>query len=113
MVRVLLRRSGGTLVISELVRSSSDSFGVMYRARRDPGDFAGYQRETMSSRAVAHGTQGSGRETSFRCRDVVPTGCGPVGLGRYGVATSAADPLGAATLTASSAVTAARPRRRT
>ncbi|MEU9831655.1 hypothetical protein AB0D67_08930, partial [Streptosporangium sp. NPDC048047] len=39
----------------------------------------------MSSLASAPGTQGSGREESVRCRDVVPTGWRPVGLGRYGV----------------------------
>src|SRR5690348_9889604 len=39
----------------------------------------------MSSLDLAEGTQGSGREVSFSHRDVVPTGWGPVGSGRYGV----------------------------
>ncbi|GGP90869.1 hypothetical protein GCM10010140_20720 [Streptosporangium pseudovulgare] len=84
LVRVLLNASAGTPVIPVPFRRSSDSFGVMYGARRPPGDFAGYHRETMSSLAFTPGTQGSGRERSLRCRDVVPTGWGPVGLGRYG-----------------------------
>jgi hypothetical protein len=39
----------------------------------------------MSSRAFAVGTHGSGREVSFRYRDVVPTGWDPVGLSKVGV----------------------------
>ncbi|GAA3424458.1 hypothetical protein GCM10018953_16410 [Streptosporangium nondiastaticum] len=95
-MRVLLSASAGTPVIPVPFRTSSDSFGVMYGARRPPGDFAGYQRETMSSLAFTPGTQGSGRERSLRCRDVVPTGWGPVGLGRYGapIGAPAGVPLG-------------------
>ncbi|GGK94928.1 hypothetical protein Ppa06_63160 [Planomonospora parontospora subsp. parontospora] len=57
----------------------------MYEARLRPGDSAGYHRVAMSSRAFTEGTQGSGREVSFRYRDVVPTGCAPVGSGRRSV----------------------------
>ncbi|GAA0934211.1 hypothetical protein GCM10009560_41100 [Nonomuraea longicatena] len=84
-VRVLLNASGGTLVIRPLFSRSSDSFGVMYRARSRPGDLAGYHRETMSSRAFTDGTQGSEREVSCRYRKVVPTGREPVGSGRRSV----------------------------
>jgi hypothetical protein len=41
-----------------------------------------YHRDTISSRALALGSQGSAREVSFRHKDVIPTGCGPVGSGR-------------------------------
>src|SRR5580693_9089704 len=68
-----------------LVSWSSDSGGVMYWARRPSDGVAGYHRETISSRALTPAAQGSGREVSFRYKDVVPTGPGPVGSGRYGV----------------------------
>src|SRR5207247_9983765 len=64
---------------------SPDSAGVMYRARRPSDGVAGYHRDTISSRVFAPWAQGSGRETSFRHKGVVPTGHGPVGSGRYGV----------------------------
>ena len=57
----------------------------MYRARRPSDGTAGYHSETISSRAFTPAAQGSGRETSFSYKDVVPTGPGPVGSGRYGV----------------------------
>src|SRR5260370_3840538 len=68
-----------------LVSWSSDSAGVMYGARRPSDGVAGYHNETISSRAFTPAAQGSGRETSFRYKDVVPTGHGPVGSGTYGV----------------------------
>src|SRR5580693_2994085 len=68
-----------------LVSWSSDSAGVMYRARRPSDGVAGYHSEAISSRAFTPAAQGSGRKTSFRYNDVVPTGDGPVGSGRYGV----------------------------
>src|SRR5271170_1858867 len=68
-----------------LVSWSSDSAGVMYRARRPCDGVAGYHSETISSRAVTPATQGSGREVSVSHKDVVPTGHGPVGSGRHGV----------------------------
>lgn len=82
LVRVVLNTSYGRLVMPASLRSSSDSIGVMYRARCRPADVAGYHSETISSLAVASATQGSGREVSFRYRDVVPTGWRPVGAGR-------------------------------
>ena len=57
-----------------LVSWSSDSAGVMYRARRPSDGTAGYHRETISSRAFTPAAQGSGREVSVRCTDVVPAG---------------------------------------
>ena len=63
--------------MSLLVSWSSDSAGVMYRARRPSGDVAGYHRETISSRALTPAAQGSGREVSVSHKDVVPTGPGP------------------------------------
>jgi hypothetical protein len=57
----------------------------MYGARFPLRDLVGYHREIMSSLAFAAGTQGSAREVSLRCRDVVPTGWDPVGSGRCGV----------------------------
>src|SRR6516165_8579293 len=68
-----------------LVSWSSDSAGVMYRAVRPSVGAAGYHRETISSRALTSAAQGSGREVSVSHKDVVPTGNGPVGSGRYGV----------------------------
>jgi hypothetical protein len=65
-----------------LVSWSRDSAGVMYRARGPSDGIAGYQSETISSRAFTPAAQGSGRETSFRHKDVVPTGDRPVGSGR-------------------------------
>ena len=64
---------------------SSDSAGVMYRAVRPSDGVAGYHSETISSRAVTPPAQGSGREVSFRYKDVVPTGHGPVGSGKQSV----------------------------
>ena len=92
LVRVVLSTSGGTPLMSRLVSWSSDSAGVMYRARGPPGVVAGYHSETISSRASTPAAQGSGREASLRCKDVVPTGDGPVGSGRYGVSPGA-DPM--------------------
>jgi hypothetical protein len=57
----------------------------MYRARRPSDGVAGYHSETISSRALTPAAQGSGREASLRYKDVVPTGHGPVGSGRYGL----------------------------
>src|ERR1700759_1681347 len=71
---------------------SSDSAGVMYRARRPSDGAAGYHRETISSRALTPAAQGSGRETSVSHTDVVPTGHGPVGTGRDGVGPGPAGP---------------------
>src|SRR5271166_1398242 len=68
-----------------LVSWSSDSAGVMYRARRPSDGTAGYHRETISSRAFTPATHGSGREVSCSHTEAVPTGYGPVGSGRYGV----------------------------
>jgi hypothetical protein len=68
-----------------LVSCSSDSAGVMYSARGPSAAAAGYHRETISSRAFTPAAQGSGREASFRYKDVVPTGRGPVGSGRCGM----------------------------
>jgi hypothetical protein len=93
-VLVRLSTSGGTSVIPVPRRTSSDSFGDMYGARRVPGDFAGYHRETMSSLAPASGTHGSWRELSVRCSDVVPTGSWPVGAGRKGAVVGAASATG-------------------
>jgi len=56
----------------------------MYGARRPSGEVAGYHSETISSRAVTPAAQGSGREVSVSHKGVVPTGHGPVGLGRHG-----------------------------
>src|SRR6516164_10689413 len=84
LVRVMLSACGGTPVMPLLVSWSSDSAGVMYGARRPSGEVAGYHRETISSRAVTPATQGSGREVSVSHKGVVPTGHGPVGLGRHG-----------------------------
>jgi len=67
-----------------LVSCSSDSAGVMYQAFRPADGIAGYHTETISSRAFTPAAQGSGREVSVRCKDVVPTGHGPVGSGREG-----------------------------
>ena len=80
-----------------LVSWSRDSAAVMYRARGPPADVAGYHSETISSRALTPAAQGSGRETSLRCTDVVPTGHGPVGSGRHGTCpgTSGASPASA------------------
>src|SRR5580658_11267398 len=74
-----------------LVSWSSDSAGVMYRAVRPSGAVAGYHTETISSRVLTPAAQGSGRETSFRHKDAVPTGHGPVGSGRYSVGPCPAD----------------------
>jgi hypothetical protein len=82
LVRTVLSASGGTPVMPLLVSWSPDSAGVMYRARRPSDGAAGYHSETISSRAFTPGAQGSGRETSVRHKDVVPTGHGPVGSGR-------------------------------
>src|SRR3984957_14153609 len=71
--------------MSLLVSWSSDSARVMYAARRPSGEVAGYHRETISSRVLTPAAQGSGREVSVSHKDVVPTGHGPVGSGRYGV----------------------------
>src|ERR1700722_11824356 len=68
-----------------LVSWSLDSAGVMYRAPGPSDGTAGYHSETISSRAFTPAAQGSGREMSFRHKDVVPTGYGPVGSGRHGV----------------------------
>src|SRR5271170_2757494 len=73
-----------------LVSWSSDSAGVMYRARRPCDGVAGYHSETISSRAFTPAAQGSGREVSVSHKDVVPTGYGPVGSGRDGVRPGAA-----------------------
>ncbi|MFC7583412.1 hypothetical protein ACFQYP_06255 [Nonomuraea antimicrobica] len=100
LVRVLLNASYGTPVISAPFRMSSDSFAVMYGARFPPRDLAGYHRDTMSSLALAPGTQGSAREVSLRWRDVVPTGWGPVGSGRDGVPVRADDTSAATVPTA-------------
>jgi hypothetical protein len=72
-------------VMPLLVSWSSDSAGVMYRARLPSDRIAGYHRETISSRALTPATQGSEREVSVKCKDVMPTGHGPVGSGRHGV----------------------------
>src|ERR1700733_826036 len=85
LVRTVLSASGGTAVMLACSSSSRDSAAVMYRARRPSSGVAGYHRETISSRAAASAAHGSGREASVRCKDVVPTGDGPVGSGRYGV----------------------------
>jgi hypothetical protein len=82
LVRTVLSASGGTPVIPLLVSWSPDSAAVMYGARGPSDGIAGYHSDTISSRAFAAGTQGSGREPSVRCKDVVPTGRGPVGPGR-------------------------------
>ena len=92
LVRTVLSASGGTPVMLLLVSWSSDSAGVMYRARGPSDDAAGYHSEIISSRAVTPAAQGSGRETSFRYKDVVPTGHGPVGSGRYGAGSGASGP---------------------
>src|ERR1700689_2532071 len=84
LVRTLLSVSGGTAVMLAFASRSSDSAGVMYGARRPSARVAGYRREIISSRAATPAAQGSGREVSVRCRDVMPTGDGPVGSGRYG-----------------------------
>src|SRR5689334_3986235 len=78
-------------VMSRLVSWSLDSAGVMYRARRPSGEAAGYHRETISSRAPASATQGSGRAVSLSQTDVVPAGYGPVGSGRPGAPTRITD----------------------
>src|SRR4029077_3333138 len=70
---------------------SSDSAGVMYRARRPSEGVAGYHSETISSRAFTPGAQGSGRETSVSHKDVVPPGNAPVGSGRHGAGPGPAD----------------------
>src|SRR5580704_10812965 len=57
----------------------------MYRARRPSDGIAGYHTETISSRALTPVAQGSGREVSVSHKDVIPTGHGPVGSGRYSV----------------------------
>jgi len=54
----------------------------MYRARGPSDGVAGYHSETISSRSVTPAAQGSGREVSVRCKDVVPTGHEPVGSGK-------------------------------
>jgi hypothetical protein len=82
LVRTVLSTSGGTPVMPLLVSWSRDSAGVMYRARGPSDGAAGYHSETISSRAFTPAAQGSGRETSFRHKAVVPTGDGPVGSGR-------------------------------
>src|SRR6516162_9808578 len=82
--------SGGTPVMPLFVSWSSDSAGVMYWARRPSGVAAGYHKETISSRAVTSAAQGSGREVSVSHKDLVPTGHGPVGSGRYGACPCAA-----------------------
>src|SRR4029077_12936872 len=91
LVRTVLSASGGTPVMPLLVSWSPDSAGVMYRARRPSEGVAGYHRETISSRAFTPAAQGSGREASFRYKDVVPAEHGPVGSGRYGVCPGATD----------------------
>src|SRR6266496_5178876 len=85
LVRTVLSASGGTPVMPLLVSWSSDSAGIMYWARRPSDGTAGYHSETISSRALTPAAHGSGREVSFRYKDVVPTGHGPVGSGRDGV----------------------------
>jgi len=84
LVSTLLSVSGGMPVMPLPVSWSSDSAGVMYRARRPSDGTAGYHRETISSRAFTPGTHGSGREVSVSHREAVPAGYGPVGSGRYG-----------------------------
>jgi hypothetical protein len=76
-------------VMPLLVSWSSDSAGVMYRARRPSDGVAGYHRETISSRVFTLAAQGSGREVSVSHKDVVPTGDRPVGTGKYAVCPSA------------------------
>jgi hypothetical protein len=90
LVRVVLSASGGTPVMPLLASWSSDSAGVMYGAGSPPDGTAGYHKETISSRAVTPAAHGSGREASVRCKDVVPTGHGPVGSGRHSVGASPA-----------------------
>src|SRR5580692_11930643 len=82
LVRTVLSAPGGTPVTPAWASRSSDSAGVMYEARRPPLGVAGYHSDTISSRVATPGAQGSGREASVRCMDVVPTGDGPVGAGR-------------------------------
>jgi hypothetical protein len=89
LVRTALSAPGGTLVTLAFASRSSDSAGVMYGAFRPPPGVAGYHSDTISSRAAAPAAQGSGREVSVRCKDVVPTGDGPLGSGRYGVGRTA------------------------
>src|SRR5438132_798509 len=77
-------QAGGTAAVMLLLVSwSSDSAGVMYRARGPPDEAAGYHRETISSRTLTPATQGSGRAVSLSHTDVVPAGYGPVGSGRH------------------------------
>ena len=85
LVSTVLSAPGGTPVMPLLVSWSSDSAGVMYRARRPSDGTAGYHTETMSSRAFTPETHGSGREVSVSHTDAVPTEYGPVGSGRHGV----------------------------
>ena len=68
-----------------LVSWSSDSAGVMYRARPPVGRHRRIPQGTISSCAFTPGTQGSGREVSVSHTEAVPAGYGPVGSGRYGV----------------------------
>ena len=82
LVLTVLNAFGGTPVMSLLVSWSSDSAAVMYRALGPSDGVAGYHSETINSRAFTPAAHGSGRETSFRYNDVVPTGHGPVGSGR-------------------------------
>ncbi|GAA2419970.1 hypothetical protein GCM10010404_93000 [Nonomuraea africana] len=65
----------------EPFKVSSDSLMLMYGAARPPVFVAGYHSETMRSLAFEPGSQGSGREVSVRCSEVVPTGWEPVGFG--------------------------------
>ncbi len=62
----------------------------------------------MSSRAGTVGTQGSAREVSRRCSDVVPTGWAPVGTGNRG---GGADEAGADNQIVSTDRAAIRPAR--
>src|SRR6201996_668955 len=82
LVRVVLSASGGTPVMPLLASWSSDSAGVMYRARAPSDRTAGYHSETISSRVFTPAAHGSGREASVSHKDVTPTGHGPVGSGR-------------------------------
>src|ERR1700761_5551770 len=90
LVRVVLSASGGTPVMPLLASWSSDSAGVMYRARGPSDRTAVYHSETISSRVFPPAAHGSGREASVSHKDVTPTGYGPVGSGRDGVCRCAA-----------------------
>ncbi len=82
-VRVVLSTSSGPSAgLSASRSSSSDSVGVMYWAGCPLDAFVGYHSEIMSSRLSTVGSQGSGRESSRRWTEVVPTACRPVGANR-------------------------------